>query len=172
MVFMFSLALFIFGTEAFSATKTEILRPTANAGTATNPTYAYDASTATSADVNYGSSATPKYQVTTWQTHMAGYKTLTLKVLYSAQAAANDTYRITYSTDGGSTWPTGNDLVAATGSAATNVTVSATLSPSQNFSQLRVGVISNKTMGGDNKLVYVFDVWTEGTYDTKVYTID
>ena len=106
-------------------------KPTASSGTITNPTYAYDADEspwATYANVSYtGSSVagTPDNNIVDFTTfgtlNKANFSSLTLSYVYDftitpAWASGVSGYVVTanfdilYSTDGGTTWTTGQDF--------------------------------------------------------------
>jgi len=127
----------------------------------TTPENAYDSNSSSSASFEYDSTKNPAITYHTWQTTSNEYTALTLKILYSADAASDDTYAFYYSTNGGTGWI---ELVAPTSDEAIDVTVSTTVAPSQDLSQLQVKIVTAKSGQGDNAVLYTKEIWTEGTY--------
>jgi len=97
----------------------------------------------------------------TWQTTAQTYNDLTLKYRYHADAGIDDTYAVAYSTDGGNNWI---DLTLLTSQGSPDTTLSVTLSPLQDISQLQVKVYTQKVKGPDGQNIYTRDIWTEGSF--------
>ena len=145
----------------------EYLKPTAysNGYNTTNPTYAYDNATTppndTYSDTTTGTDAYPSIVYHTWQTTSNNYSALVLKINRSSSGHSDDQWGIAYSTDGGSNW---TYIDSMSSSNVARGTVQVTLSASQDLSQLQVKLDTEKIKGPDGGHVYIYDIWTEGTY--------
>ena len=149
----------------------EIRKPTAYTDSpprkTNNPSYpatnAYDYPDGTTfAATLYENDKNPSITFHTWQAKTQTYNSLVLKYRYHAQAGTNDTYAVAYSTTGCSGPFT--DLISPTSAGASDTTVSANLSSSQDLSQLCLKIYTQKVGSPDGKNIYSRDIWTEGTY--------
>jgi len=142
----------------------------------TFPENAYDSSgNSTQSTTQYGSVVPSEATFYNWSATGETYTELFLKVEYEAEAATDDTYEIEYSTDNTSgqcdstTWI---NLVGPTSAAASDHTVlSATLSASQNLTQICVQLNIVKEGGTDKKNVFIEDIRTEGIYTPSANTL-
>ena len=180
-VFSSFLLVFLLGLVLFSGSVralTECRKPTSYTdpdADAVNPANAYDGDCgdeSTYADEVISQNPGDEIVFHTWQTTIYTYDSLTLYVKYASSGFSDDLWCIQYSTDGGSTW---NDLVPCSSNNYASVqTASVSLSPSQDLSQLQVKVYGDKEKGPDNGHVYIYDVYTLGTYtdNPPYYTND
>lgn len=165
---LFLSGIFLFSKIELSGAQNdiEVLRPTNHTdyrGQTTNPELAYDSSNGTTfSTTDFSDTGNPSISFHTWQLATKSYTSLFLKYRYHADTATDDTYGVAFSTDGGSTW---TDLVSPTSNGADDSTVTATLSPSQDLSQLQVKIYTSKERRPDRKNLYTRDIWTEGTYE-------
>lgn len=102
-----------------------------------------------------------------WQPTGNVYSALTINVNWSAQEVTTGSTGIMcvkYSIDGGATW---SGLGCTSGTNLAQTTTTATLTPTQNLSTLKVAVCAKGAAGGDTigskETLNVFDIWTLGT---------
>lgn len=149
----------------------EIRRPstyTDDAGTTTNPTNAYDDNGGTRSATEYDKTDTPNIQWHGWGASSTTYDTLYLWMEWEAEAATDDQYRIRYSTNDGSTWITWKDWSS---SAVSRENTSIQITPVVNSSQIRVSIDSSKSAGPDNANVFIYELWTNGSYTVNLAPI-
>jgi hypothetical protein len=142
----------------------EIRRPstyTDSLSTTSNPTYAYDDNIGTRSTTQYDKSGTPNIQWHGWGANSTTYDTLYLWMDWEAEAATDDQYRIRYSTNNGNTWTTWKDWSS---SAVSRENTSIQITPVVNTSQIRVSIDSLKQAGPDNANVFIYELWTNGSY--------
>lgn len=149
----------------------EVKKPTAyttDSGTAfSNPGQAYDTDTAgdetTRADAfNSVEGSTGRWH--TWADKVETYGATDLKVKWMTSGGfSNDLFAIEATKDGGSNWNLTllamglhNDVVIQTASVA--------LDANQDLTQVEVRVVVGVGGQPDADYIYIYDIWTEGTY--------
>jgi len=165
---------FQFGDDiayAYNYVSYEIRRPstyTDYASTTTNPTYAYDDNSGTRSATEYDKSFIPNIEWHGWGASSTTYDTLYLWMDWEAEASTDDQYRIRYSTNNGNTWITWKDWSS---SAVSRENTSIQITPAVNTSQIRVCIDSNKPAGPDNANVFIYELWTNGSYTVNLAPI-
>ena len=144
----------------------EIRKPTNHAdfsGRTSQDARAYDYPNGTTyAATRYDFTANPSITFHTWENSTRTYNSLVLKYRYHAKAGINDRYAVAYSTTGCT--GTFTDLITPTSAGAPDSTISVSLSPKQNLTQLCLKIYSQRVGGADVRRIYTRDIWTEGTY--------
>jgi len=174
-VFILVFLIFLLPTSASTAIETK--RPTNFndvANKTSNEANAYDNNSSTYASTTYKDDKDPSILYFGWPAAGQSYTALDLKLTYSADAATDDTYAYYYSTSGATdcsdyatrTWST---LLAPTSAGASQITLTQSLSPTQDLTQLCIKIVTDKVGRKDNKSVYTHEIWTEGTYTTNNY---
>jgi type II secretory pathway pseudopilin PulG len=144
----------------------ETRKPTSHtdyAGQTADPQLAYDYPDGdTFATIYYGDNANPSITFHSFETTTKTYTELVLKVRYHADGAKDDKYAIAFST----TTCEGNfaDLISPTSASAPDTTLSTPLPLNVDLSQLCVKVYTQKRGKGDNKYLYLRDIFVEGYY--------
>lgn len=102
-----------------------------------------------------------------WQPTGNVYSALTINVNWSGTettTGSTGAMCVKYSIDGGANW---SGLGCTGGSNQTQTTSTATLTPTQNLSTLKVAICAKGAAGGDTigskETLNIFDVWTVGT---------
>lgn len=148
--------------------ETEYKKPTNHTDVSvwTNPGQCYDTSTpgdeTTEGNLYNAVSNDPSITFHTWDTKGQTYAATTLKVKWKTSGGfTDDTFAIQYTKDG-STWL---DLVAMGVHNETTIQTSpASLDANQDLTQVQVKVAFVKSGGPDKDYIYIYDIWTEGTY--------
>lgn len=162
-------------TPTFSSkasTSIETKQPTAfndTAGKTVNESKAYDNNPSTKSDTQTKFIQDPSILFYGWSATNQIYTALDLKLTYSAQDAADDTYSYYYSTSGLSdcsdyatrSWLT---LLAPTSAGVSETTLTQALSTAQDLTQLCIKIATEKIGSLDNKNVYTHEIFTEGAY--------
>ena len=93
------------------------------------------------------------------------YTALSLNVNWATNdETGNDEWAIEYSLNGGGAW--GNFLLARAVNRNTTIQrASVVLANDQDLTQVQVRINIEKVGGGDNDTLYLYDCWTEGTYE-------
>ena len=151
--------------------ETEIKKPTthtdAPGNSWTNPGQCYDTATAgdetTEGNVYNFADENPDITFHTWDTKGQTYTATVLKVKWKTSGSfSNDKFAIQYSKDGGNLW---NDLVPLGVHNETTIQTSSTsLDANQDLSQVQIKVVEDRFGVGDKDYIYIYDIWTEGTY--------
>src|SRR3990172_10843292 len=126
---------------------TEYRKPTANnnPGTWTNPQNAYDGAgypeTANAAAITSPSDADPSLELYGFSAAGQTYTALVLKVHLASAGHSDDQFAVQYSTNAGTNWSNFTGLALGVHNISPTTTYSATLSASQDLTQVRVKVV-------------------------------
>jgi len=148
----------------------EIKKPTAHTDitTWTTPSQAYNFPDTPNDQTNAGSDtsmpdANPAITFHTWAPKIQTYTTTTLKVNWRTNGAfTNDRLAIQYTKNGGTNWtillPMGvhNEIIIQTSEAP--------LDANQNLALVQVRVVSDRVGGPDGGALFIYDIWTEGSF--------
>lgn len=149
---------------------TEIKKPiadTVDSGTGfTNPNQAYDFSDTGGDESTYAdayNAADFIHRFHTWASKGFTYTTTQLHIKWNTSGGfSDDQFAIQYTKDGGLQW---NDLVPLGVHNETAIQDSnVALDANQDLTLVEVKVIFDRVGGGDKDTVYLYDIWTEGTY--------
>ncbi|MBZ9569823.1 hypothetical protein KJA16_02805, partial [Patescibacteria group bacterium] len=162
--------------EVFAAT--EVKKPTTSTldlGTAfTNPGNAYDLPDTggdESTNADQYNAVTSIYRWHTWATKgQTSYTATVLKVKWDTSGGFTDDHFAIEATKDGTNW---NLVLVADGvhNETTIQTAQVSLDTDQDLTQVQVRVNFVKVGGGDKDSLYIYDIWTEGTYTPPTLSI-
>src|SRR4030043_670630 len=133
----------------------------------TNPGQCYDTATAgdetTEGNIYNAIDADPDITFHTWQTKGQTYTATTLKVKWKTSGGFSvDRFGIQYTKNGGTNWT--DPVVLGVHNETTIQVATVSLDVNQDLTQVQVKVLQDRVGGADKDYVYIYDIWTEGTY--------